>query len=69
METVLCPNDYMIQEMCKKTVRVDPYSLKYCPWLVCDARAKKMWHKDIDSDHNDDDELITWCSGYEQRKD
>ena len=58
----LIPDCFKTQEMCIRAVKVDPWQLIDVPdWFVI---QQEMWYEDFD----DDDVLIKWYHGYQNRK-
>ena len=59
------PDRYKTQEMCDETVEKVSWSLEYVPnWFV--TQGQILWRDD--NDYCNDDRLIEWYEGYQNRK-
>ena len=64
MAAGVCPDRFKTQEMCNKTVRMDPWLLKYVPYWFVTQQQVQSWH----DDYYDDDKIIEWYEDHRKRK-
>ena len=60
------PDHLKTEEMCKRAIEADIYTLVFCSnWFVTQEQMKS-WHDD--DYYCNDDRMIRWYDGYQKRK-